>query len=462
MSTLDQVLSAIDADLDSSLDRLMAFLRLQSISTDPVYKEQCRAAAEWLAADLAEAGIAAEVRPTPGHPMVVGHAVTAGAGPSVLFYGHYDVQPVDPLDLWHAPPFEPRIETGADGVKRIRARGASDDKGQLMTFVEACRAWKAVTGSLPLPITVFFEGEEESGSPSLNPFLEANRDELSKDLALICDTGMWDPKTPAITTSLRGMVYEQVTVTAASRDLHSGIYGGSARNPIHVLTRILAALHDDDGRITVPGFYDGVAEAPTQLKAQWQSMGFDEAESLRHIGLSVPAGERDRAPLERLWARPTCDVNGIWGGYTGEGAKTVIPSKAFAKVSFRLVGDQDPTRIRDAFHGFVTSRLPADCSAEFWSRDGSPALSLAIDSPALTRTRAALQDEWGRPAMLIGSGGSIPVVGSFKRILGMDSVMVGYGLDNDQIHSPNEKYDLTSFHKGIRSWARILAALAEK
>ena len=462
MSTLDQVLSAIDAGFDSSLDRLMAFLRLQSISTDPAYKEQCRAAAEWLAADLADAGIAAEVRPTPGHPMVVGHAVTAAAGPSVLFYGHYDVQPVDPLDLWHAPPFEPRIETGADGVKRIRARGASDDKGQLMTFVEACRAWKVVTGSLPLPITVFFEGEEESGSPSLNPFLEANRQELSKDLALICDTGMWDPKTPAITTSLRGMVYEQVTVTAANRDLHSGIYGGSARNPIHVLTRILAALHDDDGRITVPGFYDGVAEAPTQLKGQWRSMGFDEAESLRQIGLSVPAGERDRAPLERLWARPTCDVNGIWGGYTGEGAKTVIPSKAFAKVSFRLVGDQDPTKIRDAFHDFVTSRLPADCSAEFWSRDGSPALSLAIDSPALTRTRAALQDEWGRPAMLIGSGGSIPVVGSFKRILGMDSVMVGYGLDDDQIHSPNEKYDLTSFHKGIRSWARILAALAEK
>jgi acetylornithine deacetylase/succinyl-diaminopimelate desuccinylase-like protein len=462
VSTLDQVLSAIDAGFESSLDRLMAFLRLQSISTDPAYKAQCRAAAEWLAADLADAGIAAEVRPTPGHPMVVGHAVTSGAGPTVLFYGHYDVQPVDPLDLWHAPPFEPRIETGADGVKRIRARGASDDKGQLMTFVEACRAWKAVTGSLPLPITVFFEGEEESGSPSLNPFLEANRAELSKDLALICDTGMWDPKTPAITTSLRGMVYEQVTVTAANRDLHSGIYGGSARNPIHVLTRILADLRDDDGHITVPGFYDDVAEAPTQLKGQWQSMGFDEAESLRQIGLSVPAGERDRAPLERLWARPTCDVNGIWGGYTGEGAKTVIPSKAFAKVSFRLVGDQDPTKIRDAFHDFVTSRLPADCSAEFWSRDGSPALSLAIDSPALTRTRAALQDEWGRPAMLIGSGGSIPVVGSFKTILGMDSVMVGYGLDDDQIHSPNEKYDLTSFHKGIRSWARILAALAEK
>ncbi|OWJ59458.1 dipeptidase [Inquilinus limosus] len=462
MSTLDQVLSAIDAGLDSSLDRLMAFLRLQSISTDPAYKDQCRAAAEWLAAGLADAGIAAEVRPTPGHPMVVGHAVAAGPGPEVLFYGHYDVQPVDPLDLWHAPPFEPRIETGADGVKRIRARGASDDKGQLMTFVEACRAWKAVTGSLPLPITVFFEGEEESGSPSLNPFLEANRAELSKDLALICDTGMWDPKTPAITTSLRGMVYEQVTVTAANRDLHSGIYGGSARNPIHVLTRILADLRDEDGRITVPGFYDGVPEVPTQLKAQWQSMGFDEAESLGQIGLSIPAGERGRPALERLWARPTCDVNGIWGGYTGEGAKTVIPAKAFAKVSFRLVGDQDPAKIRDAFHDFVTSRLPADCSAEFWSRDGSPALSLAIDSPALTRARAALQDEWGRPAMLIGSGGSIPVVGSFKTILGMDSVMVGFGLDDDQIHSPNEKYDLTSFHKGIRSWARILAALAER
>ncbi|MGO4726008.1 MULTISPECIES: dipeptidase [unclassified Inquilinus] len=461
MTTLDQVLSTIDADLDASLDRLMAFLRLQSISTDPAYKDQCRAAAEWLAATLGEVGFAAEVRPTTGHPMVVGHATEAGPGPAVLFYGHYDVQPVDPLDLWHAPPFEPRIETGADGVKRIRARGASDDKGQLMTFVEACRAWKTVTGSLPLPITMFCEGEEESGSPSLIPFLEKHREELSKELALVCDTGMWDPKTPAITTSLRGMVYEQVTITAANRDLHSGIYGGSARNPIHVLTRILADLRDDDGRITVPGFYDGVAEVPTQLKAQWQSMGFDESDSLGQIGLSIPAGERDRAPLERMWARPTCDVNGIWGGYTGEGAKTVIPSKAHAKVSFRLVSDQDPAKIRDAFHDFVQARLPADCSAEFWSRDGSPALTLPIDSPALTRTRAALQDEWGRPAMLIGSGGSIPVVGSFKSILGMESVMVGFALDDDQIHSPNEKYDLISFHKGIRSWARILAALAE-
>ncbi|WP_026870336.1 dipeptidase [Inquilinus limosus] len=462
MSTLDQVLSAVDAGLDSSLDRLMAFLRQPSISTDPAFKNQCRAAAEWLAASLGEIGFTAGVRPTPGHPMVVGHAPGAGAGPSILFYGHYDVQPVDPLELWDHPPFEPRIETGADGVKRIRARGASDDKGQLLTFLEACRAWKAVTGSLPLPITVFCEGEEESGSPSLNPFLEANRQELSKDLALVCDTGMWDPRTPAITTSLRGMVYEQVTITAANRDLHSGMYGGSARNPIHVLARILAALHDDDGRVTVPGFYDGVPETPTQLKAQWQSMGFDEADFLGQVGLSVPAGERDRTALERLWARPTCEVNGIWGGYTGEGAKTVIPSQAHAKVSFRLVGDQDPDKVRAAFHDFVQKRLPADCSAKFWSRDGSPALSLPIDNPALTRARGALQEEWGRPAMLVGSGGSIPVVGSFKRLLGMDSLLVGFALDDDRVHSPNEKYDLTSFHKGIRSWARILAALAEK
>ena len=461
MSTLDQVLSAVDAGLDSSLDRLMAFLRLQSVSTDPAYKDQCRAAAEWLAGTLAEVGFSADVRPTPGHPMVVGHAKAGGKGPAVLFYGHYDVQPVDPIDLWDTPPFEPRIETGVDGVKVIRARGSSDDKGQLLTFVEACRAWKAVTGSLPLPVTLFFEGEEESGSPSLLPFLEAHREELSKDLALVCDTGMWDAATPAITTSLRGMVYEQVTITAAKRDLHSGMYGGSARNPIHVLTRILGALHDDHGRITVPGFYDGVPETPTQLKAQWQTMGFDEAESLAQIGLSIPAGETDRTPLERLWARPTCDVNGIWGGYTGEGAKTVIPSKAHAKVSFRLVGDQDPDKVRAAFHDFVQARLPADCSAEFWSRDGSRALSLPIDSPALTRTRAALQDEWGRPAVLMGSGGSIPVVGAFKSILGMESLMVGFALEDDQIHSPNEKYNLVSYHKGIRSWARILAALAE-
>jgi len=463
VSTTDKVLAAIDAGFDGSLARLLEFLRLPSISTDPAYRPHCRAAAEWLAATLVDAGFEAEIRTTPGQPMVTGHAkdtAAGAAGPTVLFYGHYDVQPADPLDLWQAPPFEPFVETGPDGVKRIRGRGASDDKGQLMTFVEACRAWRQVTGSLPLAVRLLFEGEEESGSPSLVPFLEAHRQDLQADLALVCDTTQWDADTPAIVTSLRGMVYEQVTIIGPSRDLHSGMYGGPARNPINLLARILADLHDSDGRVTLPGFYDGVPETPEALKAQWRELGFDETAFLGEVGLSVPAGERDRSVLEKIWARPTCDVNGIWGGYTGEGSKTVIPSRASAKVSFRLVGTQDPVRISKAFHDFVRSRLPADCTAEFWSRDGSPAISLPIDGREVARARDALEAEWGRAPVMMGSGGSIPVVGHFKRLLGMDSLMIGFALEDDQIHSPNEKYDLKSFHKGIRSWARVLGALA--
>jgi acetylornithine deacetylase/succinyl-diaminopimelate desuccinylase-like protein len=458
---LDNVLAAIDAHLEKSLERLFALLKIPSVSTDPAFATECRRAADWLAVELGALGFDASVCPTKGHPMVVAHAreTSHPAAPRVLFYGHYDVQPPDPLELWKSPPFEPRI-VEANGRKQIVARGAADDKGQLMTFVEACRAFVAVENTLPLPITILFEGEEETGSPSLKPFLDANKQKLKADVALVCDTDMWDADTPAVTTMLRGLVLEEVVVRGASRDLHSGLFGGPALNPIHALARVVAAVHDADGCVAIPGFYEGVGELDPEVRKQWIGLAFDERRYLADLGQKEAAGEKGRPILEKIWARPTCDVNGIVGGYTGEGSKTVIPAKASAKFSFRLVGDQNPPAVRDAFRAFVRDHLPAGCKVEFISHGASPALRLPLNSPALAKTRTALEAEFGRPAVLKGSGGSIPIVGSFKHDLGMDSLLVGFGLDDDRIHSPNEKYDVESFRKGARSWARILSALA--
>jgi len=454
--TLNAVLARIDADLPQATDRLLALLRIPSISTDPAFGADCDTAADWLVADLQSLGVAAEKRPTPGHPMVVGHV--EGDGPHLLFYGHYDVQPVDPLDLWDRDPFDPEIQDTPSG-KVIRGRGSSDDKGQLMTFVEACRAWKAEHGTLPCRITFFFEGEEESGSPSLVPFMQENAAELKSDLALICDTGLFESRVPAIVTMLRGLLSEEITITAPDKDLHSGMYGGIAMNPIRVLTRVLASLHDDAGRITVPGFYDGVPELPDAIRQQWQGLAFDHARFLGDVDLSVPAGEQDRTPIEMIWSRPTCEVNGIWGGYTGAGFKTVLPAKASAKVSFRLVGDQDPHAIRESFRKMVQDALPADCSVSFTGHGAGAASVTETGNPAFEAARGALSDEWNIPAAYVGCGGSIPIAGHFQNILGTTPMLVGFGRDDDQIHSPNEKYDMESFHKGIRSWARILDAL---
>ena len=460
MTDLTPVLDRADKNLDKSLERLFELVRIPSISTDPSYKADCRKAAEWLVSALTELGFTASVRDTPGHPMVVAHHEAGRAdAPHVLFYGHYDVQPVDPLELWENDPFAPAIKELDGGRKIITGRGTSDDKGQLLTFLEACRAYKDTVGSLPVKITILFEGEEESGSPSLKPFLEANRDELKAEYALVCDTGMWDTQTPAIAATLRGLVGEEVTVQAADRDLHSGLFGGAAANPIHILTTAVAGLRDETGRITLPGFYDGVEETPEDIKASWGTLGRDAKSFLGEVGLSEPSGEKGRSVLELTWARPTCEVNGIWGGYTGEGFKTVIAAKASAKISFRLVGTQDPDKIRESFRTYIRSMIPADCSVEFHEHGGSPAIQLSYDSPVLTKAKAALSDEWPKPAVIVGMGGSIPIVGDFQTYLGMDSLLVGFGLIDDRIHSPNEKYDLNSFHKGIRSWVRILAAL---
>lgn len=458
---LAPVLERIDENLADSLMRVFELVRIPSISTDPAYAGECRKAAEWLVAELDLLGFDASLRETPGHPMVVAHHDGASPdAPRVLFYGHYDVQPVDPVEEWDSDPFEPRIKEGPDGTRIITGRGIADDKGQLMTFVEACRAFKEVRGELPCRVTILFEGEEESGSASLKPFLEANAEELKADFALVCDTSMWDAETPAISTGLRGLVGEEIIVQGADRDLHSGYFGGAAANPIHVLAKVLADIHDDDGRVTIPQFYDGVEETPKDVLAQWDSLGQTAEKFLGDIGLSIPSGEKGRSVLELTWARPTAEVNGITGGYTGEGFKTVIPAKASAKVSFRLVGSQDPAAVRRNFREFVRARIPADCKVSFREHGASPGIQLPYDSPVLQKAKQALSDEWPKPAVMIGMGGSIPVVGDFQSMLGMQSVLVGFGLADDRIHSPNEKYALRSFHKGQRSWARILAALA--
>jgi acetylornithine deacetylase/succinyl-diaminopimelate desuccinylase-like protein len=462
-AALPAVLDRIDADIDNSVGRLFDFLKIQSISTDPAFASHCKAAAEFVAKDLASLGFDASLRPTGGHPAVVGKSSNGGGDgktPHVLFYGHYDVQPVDPLSLWETPPFEPRIATTSDGRKIIVARGACDDKGQVMTFVEALRAYKAVTGSLPIPITMLIEGEEECGSEHLFDFVKKNAAELKQDFALVCDTSMWDAKTPAITTSLRGLVYEEVRVTCADRDLHSGLFGGAAQNPLRVLSQILGAMHDKNGRVTIPSFYDDVKDLPKNIKAELKKLKLTPKEFLGSVGLKIPAGEKNRMLIEQIATRPTAEINGMIGGYTGEGAKTVLPAQATAKVSFRLVGDQNPKKIQDAFRKFVRARLPKDAKVEFSNFGLAPAIQLPFDNPALAKARAALKAEWGKTAVTVGEGGSIPIVGDFKRVLGMDTIMVGFALDDDRVHSPNEKYDLTSFHKGTRSWARILAALA--
>ncbi|MCY1742398.1 M20/M25/M40 family metallo-hydrolase [Ensifer sp. SL37] len=461
MADITPVLERADANLPRSLDRLFDLVRIKSISTDPAFKAECRKAAEWLVAELNSLGFTASVRDTPGHPMVVAHHDGAKPdAPHVLFYGHYDVQPVDPLNLWDTDPFEPGIKEIEPGRKVITGRGTADDKGQLLTFLEAVRAYKDVHGALPCRVTILFEGEEESGSPSLKPFLEANAAELKADYALVCDTSMWDRDTPAISAGLRGLVGEEVIVRAADRDLHSGYFGGAAANPIRILTTILAGLHDENSRVTLPGFYDGVEETPAQIKAAWETLGQTAEKFLGEIGLSIPSGEKNRSVLELTWARPTAEVNGITGGYTGEGFKTVIAAEASAKVSFRLVGNQNPEKIREAFRAYVRSKVPADCSVEFHAHGGSPAIHLPYESPLLNTAKVALSDEWPKPAVIIGMGGSIPIVGDFQKMLGMESLLVGFGLSDDRIHSPNEKYELQSYYKGIRSWIRILDALA--
>ena len=459
------VLAAIDKNFTASLERLKTLLRIPSISADPAHDGDCEKAARATCAILKEMGFAADLYDTPAHPVVIGRLdakQAQGPLPHILFYGHYDVQPATPLDLWKTPPFEPSVRRDSDGVERIYARGSSDDKGQFMTFLEATRNWLSVHGSLPFHLTVLIEGDEESDGSHLDAFLRQHKKRLKADLAMVCDTELWDAKTPAITTRLRGVLADEVVITGPSVDLHSGAYGGPASNPIHVLTRILGQLRDNKGRVQIPGFYEGVPKISTKQRAASTGLKFNAAKFLKNVDLSEPQGEAGFSVLEQIWARPTAEVNGIEGGHTGAGCKTVIPSRAMAKLTFRLVGAQDPAKIRKNFRAFVTSRLPKDCTASF---DGAGGDSCAVTIPEtaawLEKASEALKAEWGRRPALIGGGGSIPIVEAFQRVLGMQSLMTGFAQDSDGAHSPNEKYDLECYRKGQRSWARIMAALAD-
>lgn len=458
-TVVDQVLAQLDANQEAGLDRLKAVLRIPSISADPEHKTDCIRAAEWFRHQLVELGFDAALHPTEGQPIVLAHRSGPASAPHIVIYGHYDVQPPDPLELWDNPPFDPQVIDGPHG-QRIVARGAVDDKGQSLMWLEALRAWHEVAGSLPVSVSVLVEGEEEVLSVHLDQFLAQNHSALRADLAVISDTLMWDIDTPAFTTRLRGTLLTEIKLRGASRDLHSGLYGGSALNAIHALTSILGKLHDENGRITVPGFYDGVTDlAPAQMQ-EWASLGFDESRFLADVGLSFPSGERGRGALERRWARPTADINGIWGGYQGPGNKTVIAAEAGAKVSFRLVPGQDPAKIAASFAQFCREHAPSDATVHVEVFAASPAHFFPDDRPWLLCARNAVAHEYARPAVSVGLGGSLPVVESFKRILGLDTLLMGFSLEDDRMHSPNEKFELRCLRSGARTYVRLLAELA--
>jgi acetylornithine deacetylase/succinyl-diaminopimelate desuccinylase-like protein len=472
---LPKVLEHLSSDENAAIDRLMDLLRIPSVSTDPAYKDDCRRAAEWCAAHLRESGFQVEIRDTaddhghPGHPIVL--ASTQGspeyAGPHVLFYGHYDVQPADPLELWESPPFEPALKKagipGGAGM-RIIARGAVDDKGQIMTFMEAMRAWKLKSG-IPaggVRMTVMLEGEEESGSVSIPRFIEENKEQLGAcDICIISDTGMLDRDTPAITCGVRGMAYTEVTLHAADQDLHSGLWGGRSPNPNNELVKVLSQLWDKDRRVTIDGFYDDVRPIPEADRQAWRSLPFDAVRELTKIGLGPEAdiGEAGYTALEREWGRPTAEINGIYGGYTGTGAKTVIPAHASAKVSFRLVADQDPEKITSLFFRWLERRTPPGCRWEMKDLHGGPGVSVRTDAPALRAAARALKTGTGVEPALIRSGGSIPIAGLLKEKLGLETVFMGFGLSDDRVHSPNEKFEPHCFRWGVRSHAALISEL---
>jgi acetylornithine deacetylase/succinyl-diaminopimelate desuccinylase-like protein len=473
---LAAVLDHLRANEEGSVARWMDWLRIPSVSTDPAYREHCRRAAEWCAAQLREAGFGVEIRDTAdeqgkaGHPIVLAHTPGAAEyrGPHVLFYGHYDVQPADPLELWESPPFEPVIRDEVRGGpgRRVVARGAVDDKGQVMMFLEAMRAWKQVSGMAAggVKMTVLIEGEEETGSVSIPRFIEEQKQRLGQcDICIISDTGMLDRDKPAITCGVRGLAYTEVTLHGPDQDLHSGLWGGRAPNPNNELVRILGQLWDEKRRVTIEGFYDDVRPIPDADRAAWRQLPFDAARELKKIGLPPEAdiGEAGYTTLEREWGRPTAEINGIFGGYTGTGAKTVIPSRATAKVSFRLVADQDPAKIAQLFFAWLQKRTPPGCRWELTDLHGGPGVSIRTDAPALQAAVSALRAATGVEPALIRSGGSIPIAGLLKQRLGLETIFMGFSLPDDRVHSPNEKFELHCFRWGARSHAALVPELWE-
>ena len=451
---LDDVLKTIGDREHQSAAALAEFLSIPSVSAKSEHRPDMRRAAAWLKDQLAFAELEASVMETPGHPIVVAKNRHEPGRPAVLFYGHYDVQPPEPLHLWETPPFEPATRNGA-----IHARGASDDKGQVWAHLAAIQAWQA-HGGVPVNLTVLIEGEEEVASENLGHFLKEYADHLRADVAVVSDTGMLGRGRPAITYGLRGLLYAEVTLTAAITDLHSGLFGGAVPNPANVLCRLLGELVDLRGRVTLPGFYDDVIEPGDEERRMWADLGSDDADLKEQLGLAHLSGEEGYTTRERLWARPTCDVNGLTGGYQGEGAKTVLPGTASGKVSFRLVPGQDPHAIKQSFVRTLGEKCPTNVKIDFKFFGAEPAALVPHDSPAAKLAAEAVEIGFGtRPAFIRG-GGSIPVVGLLKERLGLDTLLVGFGLPDDNLHAPNEKFDLASLHHGTRTAAALYDKLA--
>jgi acetylornithine deacetylase/succinyl-diaminopimelate desuccinylase-like protein len=439
-------------------EELFDFLRIPSVSARSEHNADTARAASWLADAMRTIGLQTEVMPTAGHPIVLGEWRKAGAdAPTVLIYGHYDVQPAEPLELWTTPPFEPAVRDG-----RVYARGSVDDKGQLYLHIKALEAHLAARGTLPVNVIVLAEGEEEVGSENLAEFVETHADRLRADVVVISDSSMFAPGLPSLLFSLRGLAYLQIDVQGPDRDLHSGSYGGAVVNPAMALARVLASLHDSDGRVAVKGFYDGVRDWGDDVREQIRSLPFVESAFLEETGAESLGGERGFSVLERLWTRPTCEVNGLLSGYTGQGAKTVLPAHAMAKVSFRLVPDQDPAQIAKLVRAHIASIAPKGVAVEVQELHGGRPWKAEPSGPLFEAARRALTAAFGREPVLTGEGGSIPVVGDFERILGAPVLLLGFGLPGENAHAPDEWMSLDNFKKGMRAiavlWDEMAAA----
>jgi acetylornithine deacetylase/succinyl-diaminopimelate desuccinylase-like protein len=453
---MDELTRYIEQHQDDFVEQLKGVLRIPSVSTDPAHRADCARCAEHVVQDLKRAGIAtAEVVKTSGHPVVYGEWLGAPGKPTVLVYGHYDVQPPDPLDLWNTPPFEPVLRDG-----KLFARGSVDDKGQVYMHLNAVAAHMQVHGTLPVNLKFVIEGEEESGSDSLEGFLREHRARLDADVIVVSDTAMLGPDQPALTYALRGILYTQIDVQGPSHDLHSGHFGGAVTNPGNALCAIVAALKDGDGRITVPGFYDRVVALDAKERAALKALPFDEAGYLRESGSPGANGEAGYSTLERTSARPTLDVNGIWGGYQGEGSKTVLPARASAKVSMRLVADQNPDELYPKFAAYVKKLAPPGVTVTVTNLHGALPFLTSPDHPMLEKARRALDRAWTKPAAMIREGGSIPVMATFQKTHGLPCILMGFGLDDDNVHAPNEKISLSSYFGGTKSVAYLYEELA--
>jgi len=452
------VLARIDAEKESYLEELKDYIRIPSISTDPEYRQEVLRASEFLVGKMRAAGLTAERIDTHGHPLVYGEWLGAPGQPTVLFYGHYDVQPVDPIELWRHPPFEPTVE----GDKLV-ARGATDDKGQSYAHLKAVAAVLRERGRLPVNVKFLVEGEEEAGGESIDAYVRQDGGRrLKADAVVISDSSLFAPGQPSLLYGLKGLAYMEVKVTGPSRDLHSGTYGGAVRNPLNALAEIIAGLRDaTTGKILIPGFYDDVRPLAAWEREEWAKLPFDEAAYKRELGVDEVFGEAGYTTRERAWGRPTCDVNGIFGGYMGKGAKTVLPSWGGAKVSMRLVPDQSPKKIADLFTRHVKAVAPAGVKVEVELLHGADPVVVEAKGPIVDAALDAMQEIWGARPVRIREGGSIPIVSTFASVLGAPVLLLGFGLNDDGLHSPNEKFNISHFYKGIRSVARLLDRLSE-